>query len=190
MLNLPENINLLLDEGYTWLESRTSAKYINLFMSYIVFQLRKTDRNIFVTAQEISSIDIRYRKQWDYCVKCKRLYDSNKPFNEWDFIYKIFDKRKNSCCNWRLKFDDAKKYFNLYNTNEIVPVSAKSRIEYELLKTEPSQLSMKALSIAKLVKPKLRNITQESVKFALMVLGFDNVWANSVYLILKNYLVV
>ena len=46
MLRLPDNINVLLDEGYTWLESRTSTKYINLFMSYIVFQLRKTNRNI------------------------------------------------------------------------------------------------------------------------------------------------
>ena len=187
MLELPKGINLVLDEGYTLLESRTSAKYINLFLSYIVFQLRKTKRNIFVTVQEISSVDIRYRMQWDYYVKCERVYDPNIVSELWDFKYKIYDKKKKGVCIWILPYNEAKKSFNLFDTNEIVPVSAKSRIEYELLKTEPEQLILKALNLAKIVKNKIKNITKESVKFALMIQGFDAVWHNSVYIILKNY---
>ena len=96
MLDLPKGINVALDEGYTLLEARTSAKYINLFLSYMVFQLRKTERNIFVTCQEVSSIDIRYRRQWDYYVQCSRVFDDIDS-NLWDFKYKIFDKKKEKC---------------------------------------------------------------------------------------------
>ncbi len=187
MLDLPKGINVILDEGYTILESRTSSKYTNLFLSYIVFQLRKTQRNIFVTVQEISSIDIRYRRQWDYYIQCERIHDFELDSDLWDFKYIIYDKKKRSRSVWILSYKEAEKIFPLFDTYEIVPVSSKSRITYELLKTEPDQLLRKSLEIAKNVKKKLKYITIESVKFILMTLGYDQIWYNSVYIILKNY---
>jgi hypothetical protein len=187
MLDLPKGINVFIDEGYTILESRTSSKYTNLFLSYIVFQLRKTKRNIFVTVQEVSSIDIRYRRQWDYYIQCERINDSQLDSDLWDFKFVIYDKKKHSRSNWILSYKEAMKVFPFFDTYEIVPVSAKSRITYELLKTEPDQLLMKSLELAKNVKKRLKNVTVESVKFTLMTLGYDQIWYNSVYTILKNY---
>ncbi len=54
-----------------------------------------------------------------------------------------------------------------------------------MLKTEPDQLLRKSLEIAKNVKKKLKYITVESVKFTLMILGYDQIWHNSVYIIQK-----
>ena len=55
-----------IDEAYNWLEARTSNKGTNRYLSYIVFQSRKRDLSINLTAQMISSIDVRFRTMADY----------------------------------------------------------------------------------------------------------------------------
>lgn len=186
-LDMKPNCEILLDEGYTWVESRSSMKYQNLFASYIVFQLRKTNRNIYVTVQDISTIDIRYRKQWDYLIQCKRVTNSKIEEKEWDFKYKIYDKKKQSSKQLVLPYSKAKGLFDLYDTNEIVPVSSKSRIEYEILKTEPMEFFARSLEIYNKLKGNLNpGVTKEFVKFLLLRHGMDEIWSNIIYLLAKN----
>ena len=97
-------------------------------------------------------------------------------------------KKKRNVRIWVLPYDEAKKFFPLYDTFEIVPVIAKSRIEFELLKTAPEQLLKKSLELAKKIKNKIKYITKENVKYTLMLFGFDGIWTDSVHFFLKNFL--
>src|SRR4030043_860537 len=56
---------ICLDEAYAWLESRTSGKDINRYMSYILFQGRKKDIDFYMSEQLLSSVDLRYRDMID-----------------------------------------------------------------------------------------------------------------------------
>ncbi len=91
------------------------AKYTNLFLSYIVFQLRKTKRNIFVTVQEVSSIDIRYRRQWDYYLEFLIECDISR-------LRELYKERKNSSDN----------YWILKSLNKIDKAIIKGREEFEM----------------------------------------------------------
>lgn len=61
-----------IDEAYNWLEARTSSKSTNRYLSYIVYQSRKRDLKINLTAQMISSIDVRFRTMADYIVLAEK----------------------------------------------------------------------------------------------------------------------
>jgi hypothetical protein len=71
-----------IDEAYHWLESRTSSKNINRWLSYIQFQSRKVDVDYLISAQLVSTVDLRWREMADYVVKCQSLGD-------W-FVYTMF----------------------------------------------------------------------------------------------------
>lgn len=204
LLDIEENCDLFIDEAYNWLESRTSMKYTNTFSSHVLFQLRKTDRNIYTTVQDFSTIDIRFRKQWDWKVNCERdpgkFFEDNydwiikeiiaKPFLKeedfYDFIYHIEHRKSGSLNSYRYKYELGQKLFSLFNTNEIIEFPNKSRIKYEVLKTEPRLLLKESLRLAKIIKPKLNNITRESTRFALNSINQADIWAKDVYLILKG----
>ena len=60
-----------LDEGYTWIEARTSMATLNRYMSHKIFQKRKRNQIICVSAQTRRSIDNRFRALADIVIKCK-----------------------------------------------------------------------------------------------------------------------
>lgn len=192
-MELPKSIELILDEAYVWLESRTSMKYINIFLTYIVFQLRKTDTNIFITAQDLSTVDIRFRNQYDYIIECER--------QEEDFTYHIKKKKMFidpsgmidyeliSLGKYLVEYDEMKNYFEMYDTNEIIKIPAKSRMEFEILKTEPNLLLDKALEIIEIIKDNISNITQDSIMYTLLLNKIDISWYKIIYLLMKNYII-
>lgn len=186
---------VVLDEAYTYIESRTSMKYGNMLASYLLFQLRKLDVNIYIMVQDFSTVDIRFRNQWDYLIICSRKSSTIKRKEEWDFKYTIIKKvYKGISIGFKKKsfimnYDYAKKnLFHLYDTNEIVDPQDASRIEYEILKTQPKRFAEQSLKLAGLIKPKLKNITMDSVKTACLIYGVDDIWAKNIYLLLKNYI--
>lgn len=64
-----------IDEAYNWIEARVSGKGTNRYLSYIVFQSRKRDLKINVTAQMLSSIDVRFRTMADFIILCEKKKD-------------------------------------------------------------------------------------------------------------------
>ena len=188
LIRLPKHIELILDEGYAIIDSRISMSYINVYSGYLAFQLRKTDRNIYITVQQLSSIDKRYRNEWDYFVECSRLYNGNVSWKKWDFNYIISDKRAETITNWIITYENATKFFGLYDTNEIIQPRNKSRIEYEFLKDEPEELWRVGLTITERIvrSIKSKKITKEIVEIALLKNGIDPIWKTICYLVLKD----
>lgn len=178
LLNLPNNIDVYLDEAYTWLESRLSGKAINRYLSYILLQSRKRTIDIYCTAQLFSTIDVRFRNKSDILVKCRKCKDG--------FHYRFFNLNTFKNKYFVLLFDKAKKYYKYYDTYEIVEPFEKARLEFSLLLSDTNKLFKKATQIAKIIKPKLNRITHDSVKFALMDNGFVKDFEPYVYPILKN----
>ena len=180
LLNLPNNIEVFLDEAYTWLESRVSSKALNRYLSYILFQSRKRTINIYITAQLFSSVDTRFRQQSSIIIFCKRIDDG--------FQYKILN-RENNCINCLvLPFDKAKQYYKYYDTYEIVEPFQKGKFEFQLLQSDTKKLFEVSKKIAlKIVKDiKGNKPTHQNVKIALMSNGYTKDFETYVYAYLHS----
>lgn len=116
---------ILLDEVYAWLESRTSGKDINRYMSYILFQCRKKDIDIYMSEQLISTVDLRYRDMIDFEVRCKAIPNYKHPIG---FRYHIIDVHEQLMYKAYLSIEDAARYFPLYDTYQTI-----SPIDNELM---------------------------------------------------------
>jgi len=185
LLDLPDDIELFLDEGYTWLEARTSMKALNRYLSYIAFQLRKRNLNVFLTAQQFSTLDVRYRDEWDMLIKCERI-DNGRKRDEWDFKYSILHKESLKTSAWRLPFDKAEDYFDMYNTYEVVEPYDKKKLELQILQDAPELFWAKVEKVGNELEPTLNKITRSSVKVGLLKLGYDKSYCEYVYLYLKD----
>jgi hypothetical protein len=113
------NINFaslsLIDEAYAWLESRTSGRDINKYMSYILFQSGKRGIDIVLTDQLESTIDIRYRRMVNFEVHTEKVSDG--------FIYRIFKINRYKGYKLRtffMSYEFATTIFPLYETLEII----------------------------------------------------------------------
>ena len=178
LLNLPNNIDVFIDEGYTWLESRVSNKVLNRYLSYILLQSRKRTINIFITAQLFSTVDIRFRHQSDILIFCNKIKKS--------FQYKILNVRNNIYKNFIFPFDIAKKYYDIYDTYEIVEPYQKEQMEFTILQSDTKKLFKKAKLIAIQIKKDLKRITHNNVKLTLLKNGFAKDYEPYVYMYLKD----
>ena len=102
---------VILDEAYAWLEARASTRKLNRIISYIIFQSRKRDLHFVFTSQLSSSVDKRLRELCDYMIIALEPNESEFRYFITDNIHYKFFKLPKSI---------AKKYFNLYDTREIV----------------------------------------------------------------------
>lgn len=124
---------ILLDEAYAWLESRTSGKDINRYMSYILFQGRKSDNDFYMTEQLLSTIDLRYRDMIDYEIRCKAVPNYRHPQA---FQYRIIDVLERVEYKLVLPIEEARRYFPLYNTYQRVsPIDAELMVKVSKSKT-------------------------------------------------------
>lgn len=178
LLQLKDNINVFIDEAYTWLESRTSMSTLNRYLSYIIFQSRKRSIDIYITSQMFSSVDLRFREQSNIIIKCKRIKDN--------FHYWFYNIGNNSIKTFILPYKNAKKYFSIYDTYEIVEPNQKQNLEFKLIQQNPKNLLTKIKEISKVIKPKLNKITHDSIKAILLFNGFNIGYEKYVYLYLKE----
>ena len=107
------NCIILLDEGYVYLDSRLSMSQKNLLISYVLFQSRKKNVEIFMSMQLRSTIDIRFRSLTDFHVIAELKTDG--------FKYTLFNP---NCLNeWTtsyLTFEKALPFMQIYDTNEVI----------------------------------------------------------------------
>ena len=127
----PETLNTLrepsivvLDEAYTWIESRCSGTPIHRYMSYILFQSRKRGMDIILTDQIDGVIDTRYRQMINYNILCELLPDIG-------FEYLVFKKSilgYHEPMPFIMPFEIAELFYQYYDTHEII-----SSIDEELM---------------------------------------------------------
>lgn len=98
------------DELWAWLDSRTSQKKKNRFISKILLKSRKRGYQIIYTLQNFSQIDKRIRKITDFITK-PQLYPNNKKC-----VMPIYDLKTMQPVK-TLKFIPS-EYYDLFDTNE------------------------------------------------------------------------
>lgn len=111
------NRTILMDEAYVYLESRLSGRHKNLLSSYVLFQSRKKDVDMYLTVQLTKTIDIRFREMVDFIIKC-----NGKKNNAYEFVfYRVSDGKIT------VKYITEKKikqFFKFFDTNEVITDSA------------------------------------------------------------------
>ncbi|MBD3194107.1 MAG: hypothetical protein GF317_03570 [Candidatus Lokiarchaeota archaeon] len=213
LMNLPNSVMCVIDEAYTWFESRISGSVLNRYISYVIYQLRKKGyTDLFLTAQRFSTLDYRIRVEADVIIKCERQNNGVRPedilpngkdengnrvpyYHFWDFKYTFFDVVLNEGVSLgnRIKttkaifpYDKMKEYFKYYNTNEVIDPAYKESMEYDLLKDNPSKLFEKAKGIADDISSILNEITHDTISLALMKKGYSPKYHKVVFNILKG----
>ena len=178
LLDLKNDVDVYIDEGYTWLESRTSGSHLNRYLSYIVLQSRKRTIDILITAQLFSSIDVRFREQCDIIVKCKKIKEG--------FKYSVLFVEKNVVRTFILRNKFAKKLFNTYDTYEIVEPHMKEEMRLKLMESKPNELWKEIKEISDIVKKDIRKLTHPRVLNALLKNGFKAHLESQVYAYLQD----
>lgn len=118
-----------LDEVYAWLDSRFSASKTNRLLSYIMLQSRKRGMDICYTAQLGSSVDLRLRDLTDIVIQAVKI--ANRGFLyyvNWVKLGQVYSKRV------FLPFNVAEKYFDLYDTAEVIKPIGFEKLRKELAK--------------------------------------------------------
>ena len=180
LLNLPNNIEVFIDEAYTWLESRVSSKALNRYLSYILLQSRKRTINIYITAQLFSTVDLRFREQSNIIILCKKIDNG--------FHYKLFNRDNNSMKAFILPFEKAKDFYQVYDTYEIIEPFEKRKLEFQLISSDTELLLNTSKKIAFELHDKIKDnkYTHQNVKLALLENGFEPQYEPYVYAFLHS----
>jgi hypothetical protein len=109
---------IIMDEGYTWLESRTSSSHLNRYLSYILFQSRKRQMDIIITAQLSRSIDVRFRLMANYDIYCEAM-----DIGFYYEITKLSARKIYEPIRTMLPFSEAEKIYPKYETFEKIPIN-------------------------------------------------------------------
>ena len=111
---------ILIDEGYIWMESRTSSSMSNRFWTYVVFQSRKRTIDMVTTCQMYSSLDIRFRTMADWVIEAEK--------DERGFRYTVYQGGRDletsryvePIGTFGIDFELAKEIYPIYDTMELV----------------------------------------------------------------------
>lgn len=142
------NCVLILDEAYAYLESRSSGKKLNLALSYVLFQARKTGLTILTTEQELGTIDVRFRTQCKYLVQAvnERLRSRFRYA-----ITRFVNAHPVGTITRYLSYLSAERYFPMFDTYKTVdPLSRFDDVER--LTATPERKMARAEEIAAEVK--------------------------------------
>jgi len=179
------NCVVLIDEAYAWLESRTSMKSLNRYMSYILFQSRKRDLDIYLTTQLTSSIEMRFQNLADHLITA-RFINAHSVYSKKMFQYDVLSYTPSGKMIKRIftiDFDKARKYFGLYDTREVIAVDKEKDYMYELLKRNDAKYNQKLLELASEVLDVLQNTkpTKDTIRVSLLQLQESIKYTNDVY---------
>lgn len=160
LVDINEPSLIIIDEAYAWLESRLSNRDMNRYLSYILFQSRKRQLDFIITAQLLSTIDVRFRDMCNYLVLCQKLPDG--------FHFSIV---KNSMYSHRpvelyMTWEQAETLYPLYDTMEkIDPIDA-DLMENIITESSPEDLNKLIATLANEIMNKYPNqkITKGMVK--------------------------
>lgn len=189
LIELPDNTDVLIDEAYTWLESRASLSRINLYISYMIFQSRKRSIDFFITAQLESTIDIRFRQLCHVHFLCYNITDTDN--NTIAFYYEVYYNQK-SLGTFYLYEQDVREFYSCYDTNEVIEPRNIRKLKIELLSSSIDKLIpfLQGLQdeILKLIKKSeiTNKYTKTAIKSALSTLNIPLRFTDFYYNQLNN----
>ena len=178
---------MMIDEIHTFIESRTSGKKINIETSKkINFQKRKRGLNVYGTSPIMSPTDKRFRITANFIVYA----ESREPKSKQDFIYHLYNKRRNTRDIYVIDYEYAEKYlFKLFDTYELIESYNSGLGEFQLAK-ESETLFKKILyekyNIVINNSNHLKDITHDSLTTTLIDLEINLHWEKYVYQLIKR----
>lgn len=179
------NCTVLIDEAYAWLESRTSMKSINRYLTYILFQSRKRNLDFYLTTQLTSTIEMRFQNLADHQVTA-RFIKAHSLYSKSVFLYEVKSYTTSGKIIKRMftmDFKIAKNYFELYDTREVIRVDKEADYMYELLKRNKKKYNEKLNSLASEVMDILQGtkVTKDTVRVSLLEIQESIKFTNDVY---------
>jgi len=108
----------IIDEAHIYLEARRSASKRNLIISYFILQTRKKDILLLYTTQNFGQVEKRLRDQTDIIVSCFTKHTKKGTFT----LNKIQARKMEGVVQRKSVFKSS-DYYNLYDTNEVVPLT-------------------------------------------------------------------
>lgn len=163
----PEKLNdifepctVIMDEAYIYIESRQSGRDVNLYFTYILFQIRKRGMTIILTSQLLSPLDLRYRHMLNYVILATKTKKG--------FRYKV---KKNSIYHRRhktvlLPFENAKKIYPLYDSWQPINPIDSDLVSSVTMQTNPESMNENVEEISQQIMKQFegRKITKGFVK--------------------------
>ena len=171
------NCVLLMDEAYVYLESRLSMSEKNRATSYILFQSRKKNLNLYLTMQLRSTIDIRFRTLADSFIYCQGLTRHGYKYT--------FMNRNGLTSTVYLPLIEATKFYQMYNTNEIVEIKDQNLFAFKT----PEEQKKYITNIVENVKkeyPELTKYTKQFLKWYFFNNNIDTKVLDIVHSFLNN----
>lgn len=104
---------IALDEAYSLIESRQSNSIRNRLMSYIMFQQRKKNIDLVLTAQLFGSLDVRFRAMANYVIFCLGITPKG-------FHYVFCDMFAKTHIEFILSTEKAMQLYEEYDTLEVI----------------------------------------------------------------------
>lgn len=182
--NLPDKVDIGIDEAYVWIDSRAAPDMRNKYISHILLQRRKRDSVWYTTEPEAGLIDVRFRTQCDLLVYCKaRPYPYTQPV---DFTYYGLNRHTGNVNCITLPYEKADVYWNRFDTSEIVKELDSQAIEYQMIKNNPDKIKNKVKEIWQEIRHTIDETTRDTVGLALMLNGYYHKYSRWVYLYAKG----
>lgn len=190
---LEKGLVMFIDEAYGLLESRLSNRSVNIYLSYKTnYQWRKRLLDVYLTFQDASSIDKRYRMRYDILIEC----GYREPFSKEPFTYHYY--RRNKKNNTRkiiytqvYAYEQMEKLFDFYNTYEIVEPPNIALMNYKMIKDDIRLYKKYLNKYYDLLLPqydngKLKGLTHELLELKLISEGILPQYEKKLYSMLKN----
>lgn len=122
-----QNSVFLLDEAHIWMDSRSGMKKKQKKRTYFVLQIRKLNVMLIVTTQSYDQVDKRLRNSNNYLVRCESEKIKYQMTNgQVALVVKIhqeaLDMGRQHLGPRKMNPFDARPYFGLYDTLEIVDI--------------------------------------------------------------------
>ena len=115
--SLPSSFVLLIDEAHIYLDSRTSVANRNKVITYLLLQTRKMGCDVFFTTQFLHQVDKRLRNLTSHIVECSTRKEGDTTYT----LNKLHVMKGGDVVSKNYVFQ-SNKYFNLYDTYEVVSV--------------------------------------------------------------------
>lgn len=149
MLNdIHEPTLVIIDEAYSWLESRMSGNSINRYLSYCLFQSRKRQVDFVLTAQLLSTLDLRFKNMADVYIVAER--------NRKGFVYTVMYPGRRGRKVLTMSLDTAAKYWDKYDTMELVnPID--DELLYKVTQDKSTVIPTIDVAVGELVKERPAN---------------------------------
>jgi len=136
--SIPRGTMVLFDEFHLYFSSRRTQTLDNEFVTRVIYQVGKIDSILWGTIHRFMDIDPRFRASCHLSTMCKRIGKKPKGWNRLndhrDFRFTTMDMDTGETAERvRMNYSNAKKYFELFNTREIIKKYNHDSLNLDLL---------------------------------------------------------